>query len=120
MLRFLSNVLWLLLGGLLLFLLWAVVGVLLCITIIGIPFGIQCFKLARLSLAPYGKKVDSDLAKHPIANVIWAFLGGWEMALVYLVFGILNCITILGIPRGIQCFKFVKLAFFPFGAKIVK
>ncbi len=84
MLRILSNLLWLLLGGFALFLLWAVAGIFLCITIVGIPFGVQCFKMARLSFAPYGKKVELNVAKHPIANVIWAVFGGWEMALVYL------------------------------------
>ncbi len=118
MLRFLSNLLWLLLGGIWLALLWGIVGLVLCITVVGIPFGIQCFKLARLSFAPYGTKVDLNVGKHPIANVIWAILGGWEMALVYFVFGLLNCITVIGISRGIQCFKFMKLAIFPFGAKL--
>lgn len=118
MLRFLSNLLWLLLGGLVLFFLWAIVGLLLCISVVGIPLGIQCFKLSRLSLAPYGKKVALNVEKHPIANVIWAVLGGWEMALVYLLCGLLNCITVIGIGRGLQCFKLMKLALFPFGAKI--
>lgn len=118
MLRILSNLIWLLFGGLFLFLLWAIAGLLLCVTVIGIPLGVQCFKMARLSFAPYGKKVDLNIGKHPIANLVWAVLGGWEMALVYLLCGILNCITIVGIARGMQCFKFMKLALFPFGAKI--
>ena len=116
--KLLANLVWMIFGGLILALLWAFVGVLLCITVIGAPFGVQCFKLARLSLFPYGTKVRTDFSKHPIANVIWAVLGGWEIALVYLIAGLLNCITVIGIARGVQCFKFVKLAFFPFGAKI--
>ena len=99
---------------------WLFLGVLMCITIVGIPLGLQCFKAARLSLFPYGKKVVLHFNEHPIANVIWMILCGWEMALAYLVFGILNCMTIIGIPGGIQCFKFMKLAFFPFGATITK
>ena len=118
MLRLLSNLIWLLLGGLVLALLWALVGLILCLSIVGIPLGCQCFKMARLSFAPYGQKVVLHVAAHPIANVIWAVLGGWEMALVYFVCGLLNCITVIGISRGIQCFKFMKLALFPFGAKI--
>ena len=118
MLHVFSNLLWLLLGGLALFLLWSAVGILLCLSVVGIPLGIQCFKMARLSFAPFGKKVDLNVAKHPIANVIWAVLGGWPMALVYFVCGILNCITVVGIGRGLQCFKFMKLALFPFGARI--
>ena len=119
MLHIISNIIWFLFGGLVLALLWGLVGLILCITIVGIPLGVQCFKIARLSLFPYGAKVKLNITAHPIANVIWAVLGGWEIALIYLVFGILNCITIIGIPRGIQTFKFAKLALFPFGAKIV-
>ena len=118
MLKFISNILWLLLGGIWLALMWCFVGVLLCITIIGIPFGIQCFKAARLAFFPYGKKVELDFDEHPIANTIWAIFGGWEMALLHFLFGVINCITIIGIPKGIQCFKIMKLAFFPFGATI--
>ena len=117
--RFLANLVWIIFGGLWLALFWALAGILFCITIVGIPFGIQCFKMGRLSLAPYGKKVDLNFTEHPIANTIWAVLGGWAIALIYLLAGILNCITIFGIPRGIQCFKLMKLAFFPFGARII-
>ena len=117
--RVLSNIIWILLGGIWLALLWALCGIILCITIVGIPFAIQCFKAAKLSFAPYGKKVILNFEKHPVANTIWAVLGGWEMAIAYLIIGILNCITIIGIPRGIQCFKIMKLAFFPFGAKVL-
>ena len=115
-----ANILWILLGGFWLALLWGICGVLLCITVIGIPFGLQFFKIARLSFAPFGKKVKLNVSEHPIANVIWAVLGGWEMALVCLIFGILNCVTIICIPSGLRCFKFMKLFFFPFGAKIIK
>ena len=118
MIRFISNVLWLLLGGIWLALFWGIFGVLFCASIIGIPFGIQCFKAARLALFPYGKKVQLNFDEHPIANTIWVFIGGWEMAALHFVFGIVNCITIIGIPKGIQCFKIMKLAFFPFGATI--
>ena len=120
MIRFLANVLWILLGGLWLALLWGLCGLLLCITVIGIPFGLQCFKAARLSFMPFGKKVVTNVGAHPVANVLWAIFGGWEMALIYFIFGVLNCITIIGIPGGMQCFKFMKLAFFPFGAKVLK
>ena len=118
--KVLGNILWILLGGALIALGWFVMGVLLCITIIGIPFGVQCFKLAGLTLAPYGKSVELNFSKHPIANVLWAMFIGWEMTICYLVAGILSCITIIGIPRGIQAFKIMKLAFFPFGAEVVR
>lgn len=116
--RLIANIIWILFGGIWLALLWLLFGIVLCVTIVGIPFGIQCFKMAWLSLAPYGKKVDLNFTEHPIANVIWAVLGGWVIAVIYLLVGVLNCITIIGIPRGIQCFKIMKLAFFPFGAEI--
>ena len=119
MLRIFSTVLWILLGGLWLALIWCVAGILLCVSVVGIPFGLQCFKLAKLSLMPHGKKIVLNFEKHPVANVIWAIIGGWETALAYLLFGVLNCITIIGISRGIQCFKITKLALFPFGAKII-
>lgn len=118
MLKLIKNLLWVLLGGLWLALLWSIFGILFCITFVGIPFGIQCFKLAKLSFLPYKKKVMTHFKSHPIANLIWSILGGWEMAIAYLLFGIANCITIIGIPKGIQCFKITKLAFAPFGAKI--
>ena len=116
--KILANIIWFIFGGLWLFLLWCILGVLLCITVIGIPFATQCFKIARLSLMPYGKKVSLDFGKHPIANVLWLVFLGWEVGIAHLIIGALNCITIIGIPRGIQCFKITKLAFFPFGAKI--
>ena len=116
--KIISNILWAIFGGIWLALVWLVVGLLLCITIVGIPFGIQCFKLARLSFMPYGVKVKTDFGKHPIANIIWMFFFGWELALLHLFVGILNCITIIGIPRGIQCIKIMKLALIPFGTKL--
>ena len=116
--KIISNIIWFLFGGLWLFLVWSILGILLCITIVGIPFGTQCFKLAGISAMPYGKKVILDYRKHPIANLLWVVFVGWELALVHLFFGIINCVTIIGIPRGIQCFKITKLALFPFGAKI--
>lgn len=117
-LKLISNIVWIIFGGIWLALLWAVLGILLCITIIGIPLGIQCFKAAWLSFAPFGKRVVWDFAKHPIANIIWLILCGWELAVLYLCIGIVNCITIIGIPNGIHSFKLMQLAIFPFGAKI--
>jgi uncharacterized membrane protein YccF (DUF307 family) len=118
MLRILSNIIWILFGGIWLALLWGLFGVILCMTVIGIPLGVQCFKAAKLSFAPFGKKVTLNYGEHPIANAIWAFVGGWEIAIAYFLVGLVNCLTIIGIPNGIQCFKIMKLAFFPFGAKL--
>ena len=116
--KFIANVIWFLLGGLWLFLAWAILGMLLTVTIIGIPFAKQCFKLASLSVMPYGKKVKLNYGKHPVANLLWVVFFGWEMGILHLFVGILNCLTIIGIPSGIQCFKITSLAFFPFGAKV--
>ena len=120
MIRTIANIIWFLTGGLILGLLWGLLGVILCITILGIPLGLQCFKAARLSFFPFGKKVDLNISEHPIANAVWLVLCGWELVLIYLFAGILNCITVIGIPNGFQAFKMMKLALFPFGAKIVK
>ena len=116
--RFLANVVWFIFGGIWLGLSWALLGLLLCITIIGIPLGKQCFKAAALTFAPFGKKVNIHFDRHPIANILWLILVGWEMALGYLLAGILCCITIIGIPLGLQAFKMTKLALLPFGATV--
>jgi len=116
--RTVGNIIWFIFGGLVLGIAWALVGLIWCITIVGIPFGIQCFKFAKLSFFPYGKKIDIHPSEHPIANIIWAVLCGWEMAIAYFLVGVVNCISIIGIPNGLQCFKIMKLSFFPFGAKV--
>ena len=116
--RFIGNVIWFILGGLWLGLCWALLGLLLCVTIIGIPLGKQCFKAAKLTFAPFGKRVHIHFDKHPVANLVWALLVGWEMAVGYFVSGLISCITIVGIPVGLQAFKFMKLAFLPFGATV--
>ena len=116
--QFIKNLLWIILGGLWLFLLWSLFGILLCISIIGVPFGIQCFKIAKFSFLPYKKKISLNFRKHPIANILWAIIGGWEMAIFHLMFGIANCLTVIGVSKGIQCFKIMKLSFAPFGAVI--
>lgn len=116
--RLLGNILWFIFGGIWLALGWSILGLLLCITIIGIPFGSQCFKAAKLTCFPFGKRVISDFSKHPIANLLWVIFAGWGMALGYLTSGIACCITIIGIPFGLQSFKMMQLALFPFGAKV--
>ena len=116
----LANIIWFIFGGLWLGLAWAFLGILLCITIIGIPLGKQCFKAAKLTFMPFGKKVVTHFEKHPIANIIWIFVCGWEMAIGYLTSGIICCITIIGIPLGLQAFKLTALALLPFGATVKK
>lgn len=114
----LGNILWFLFFGLWSAIAWLVLGLLWCITIIGIPFGLQAFKIATLVLWPFGKEVRSDFGKHPIANIIWLFFGGVELALGYVVGGVICCITIVGIPFGKQCFKLATLSLCPFGANV--
>ena len=116
----LACVIWILLGGIWMALIWAALGLLLCLTVIGIPFGMQCFKLAVFSFLPVGKKVDTNFGMHPVANALWLIFVGWDMAIIYLLVGIANCLMILGIPTGVRCFRIMKLALFPFGANIKK
>lgn len=113
-----ANVLWFLFTGLGSALAWIGIGIVWCVTIIGIPFGLQAFKMAGLSLWPFGKTVNGNFEKHPIANILWFLFGGLELAISFLVVGIVWCITIIGIPFGKQCFKLAKLALFPFGATV--
>ena len=116
----LGNLVWILCGGLFISLGWVLAGIICCITIIGIPFGLQCFKLAGVVLAPFGKDITAGNfgAGGLIGNLLWIFFLGWELALSHLFAGLLLCITIVGIPFGLQHFKLAKLAFVPFGATI--
>lgn len=116
--KIIGNILWFVLGGFIAVIFWYISGLLLCITLIGIPFGLQLFKLAQLALWPFGKTVNSNFDKHPVMNVIWLITGGWESFLTYIVLGAIYCITIVGIPFGLQWFKLSKLTLLPFGASI--
>ena len=118
--RVISNILWIILGGLIIAIGWALIGLVLCVTIIGIPLGLQAFKMAGLTLTPFGKTVRyGGGVGSTLANIIWVVLVGFWMALSYVGAGLLNCITIIGSPFGIQSFKMAKLALWPFGADIV-
>eukprot|EP01104_Vermistella_antarctica_P015538 TRINITY_DN5127_c0_g1_i1.p1 TRINITY_DN5127_c0_g1~~TRINITY_DN5127_c0_g1_i1.p1 ORF type:complete len:212 (+),score=45.92 TRINITY_DN5127_c0_g1_i1:101-736(+) len=122
-----GNILWIVLGGgLVSAIVWGLVGVVLCISIIGIPFGLQCFKLMKLSFLPFGKTIftrDRSCCDcgtghgclHILGNIVWLPFG-IVLALVHIIFGILCCITIIGIPFGIQHFKLANLSLWPFGA----
>ncbi|MEE1296171.1 MAG: YccF domain-containing protein [Bifidobacterium sp.] len=115
----LGNILWLVLGGLELAFCWAVVGLVLCVTIVGIPLGLQAFKMAKLTLTPFGSTVVyGGGAGSCLANIVWTVLVGFWMACGYVVAGLVNCVTIIGIPFGLQSFKMAKLALWPFGAQI--
>jgi uncharacterized membrane protein YccF (DUF307 family) len=115
-----GNIIWLLLGGIIAAILWFLAGLVLCVTVIGIPFGLQCFKIAGFVLWPFGKKIEVGNfgAGGLIGNIIWLIIFGWELAITHLVIGAIFCITVIGIPFGLQHFKFAKLGLIPFGAKI--
>ncbi len=118
--NFLGNIIWLVFGGIFSSIAWFIAGLVLCITIIGIPFGLQCFKIAAFVLWPFGKEIEIGQfgVGGLLLNILWILLLGWELAITHLVFGAILCITIIGIPFGIQHFKFAKLAFVPFGARL--
>ncbi len=118
---FLGNILWFVLGGCLSGLAWIIAGLLWCITIVGIPIGIQCFKLSGLSFFPFGKEVRNDGGTVSfIVDILWIIFSGLELAIGNLIIGCLLCITIVGIPFGLQFFKIARLALMPFGAVVVR
>lgn len=115
----LGNAVWFLAGGLLMGLSWMLVGLLWCVTIVGIPVGVQCFKLAELAFLPFGRDVVyGGGAGSFLLNILWILFGGLALAAEAAAVGLLCCVTIVGIPFGLQCFKIAKLALMPFGAMI--
>jgi uncharacterized membrane protein YccF (DUF307 family) len=121
--KFLGNLIWLIFGGFAIFLEYMLAGLALCVTIVGIPFGIQSFKLGVLALWPFGQDIEyMDYAPgclSTIMNVLWFFIGGVWIMLTHLFFGLLLTITIIGIPWGRQHFKMASLALTPFGRRLV-
>ena len=120
--KFLGNILWLVLGGLVIALIYFLVGLLMCVTILGIPFGLQLFKLGGYALWPFGHELV-DRPNEPgclstVMNLVWILFGWWEIALIHLGCGLLCCITIVGIPWGLQHFKMAIASVFPFGKEI--
>ena len=116
----LGNVLWFVFGGCLSGLGWCLSGVLWCITIVGIPVGLQCFKFAKLAFFPFGKEiVYGGGVGSFLLNIIWLVVSGIWLALGSVVTGCLLCITVIGIPFGLQHFKLAKLALMPFGSDVV-
>lgn len=117
--RIIGNILWLLFGGAVLGIAWLAVGLLWCVTIVGIPVGLQCLKLAGVSFLPFGKEIiPSASAGSVLLNLAWLVFGGLELALAYLALSVVLCCTIVGIPFGVQAFKFVRLSLLPFGAEV--
>ena len=120
LMSFIGNLVWLLLGGIVMAVLWAVAGLLLCVTIVGIPFGLQCFKFAGFVLWPFGRTVEVGNfgVGGLLGNIIWILLLGWELCIAHLFVGAVLCLTIIGIPFGLQHLKLAMLAILPFGARI--
>ena len=122
-LKLVGNILWVVLSGFWLCLGYLIAGLFQCVTLIGIPFGIQSFKLAGYALWPFGSVVvartDRDAGLSCLGNAIWFVLSGLWLALAHLFTGVLLCITIVGIPFGIASFKLAGLALAPFGKQVV-
>jgi uncharacterized membrane protein YccF (DUF307 family) len=114
-----GNIVWLIFGGLISGLLYIFSGFLMCLTIIGIPFGLQTMKLGVATFMPFGKQVytspDADSPLRIILNIIWLVLFGWEIALNHLFWALVLGITIIGIPFALQHIKLVPLSLLPFG-----
>ncbi len=120
--RTIGNILWFVLAGLWLAIGYVVAGILACILIITIPFGIASFRLAGFVIWPFGRTAvwrREAGVMSVIGNIIWVILFGWEMALAHLVAGLLLCITIIGIPFGIASWKMIPLSLFPLGRQVV-
>ncbi|MBN2805015.1 MAG: YccF domain-containing protein [Prolixibacteraceae bacterium] len=120
----LGNILWIILGGFIIALEYLVSGILMMITIVGIPFGIQAFKMAELALWPFGREIRQNAFASgclgTLMNLIWIIIGGFWIFLTHLFLGVLLSITIIGIPFGRQHFKLAALALTPFGHDVAK
>lgn len=118
----LLNILWIIFGGFILFLQYLIGGAVLCLTIIGIPFGLQCFKLAIFAIAPFGAHaVEGEFGSGcltTIFNIIWILIGGLGIALTHVALALVFAITIIGIPFAVQHIKMAGLALTPFGKRI--
>lgn len=120
--RLLLNIIWLVLSGFWMAVGYAVAGVVLAITVIGIPFAIASFRMANFALWPFGRQlVDTDGfgVFSAIGNVLWVVLAGWWLALGHIITGVALCVTVIGIPMGIASFKLVPVSLFPLGKEIV-
>lgn len=117
----LGNIIWIICGGFFNAVGWFFTGCLWSITIVGIPIGLQCFKMAKLQLAPFGKEVvtTSDGSVSLILNILWLIFGGFALCVANIVSAIFLCITIIGIPFAKQSLKLAKLSLMPFGKEVI-
>ena len=118
----LGNIIWFVFGGVIIFIEYIIASLLLCITIVGIPFGLQTLKMAGLTLWPFGKEVvtvpHAGGCLYLLMNILWLVFGGIWICLTHLFFGIFFAITIIGIPFAIQHFKLAALSLTPFGKEL--
>ena len=116
---FLGNLVFFVFGGFVIFLGYVLGGIILCITVIGIPFGLMCFRLAGGVIAPFGREVrETEPPGGPISlimNIIWIILPGLELAVMHLLLALLFAVTIIGYPIAVQHMKLVPMALMPFG-----
>ncbi len=119
-LNFLFNLFWVIFVGLISAISSFLVGLGCCITIIGIPFGLQHFKFVKLVFAPAGKTVFTHFGKHPVMNVLWLIFGGLPAAVLYFVLGTVMLLTVVGAPLALQLYKIATFNLAPFGAEIVR
>ena len=121
--NFLGNLIWLIFGGIIIAIEYLIGSIILMATIVGIPFGLQTLKMASLSLWPFGRDTvvhsRASGCLYIIMNIIWLLTGGLWIALTHAIFGLILCITIIGIPFGLQHFKLTAIALSPFGRDIV-
>jgi uncharacterized membrane protein YccF (DUF307 family) len=121
--RILGNIIWLLFGGIIIAIEYVIGSIVLMVTIVGIPFGVQTLKLAGLAIWPFGRDTRvharASGCLYILMNVLWLICGGICIAITHVIFGLLLCITIIGIPFGMQHFKLTALALTPFGRDIV-
>lgn len=123
MMNFIGNVIWLIFGGLATAPGYLFGGIILCITVVGIPWGLQCFKIAGLVLWPFGRQVVNNTGGigclSLFCNIVWLLCGGLYTAVVHISFGVILFITIVGIPFARQHFKLVEISLMPFGKTII-
>jgi len=123
--RLLFNLLWIVFGGgFLIWLEYVIGGVLLCLTVVGVPFGVQCFKIAGMGLLPFGKEIQDDPTSAGagflgfVMNVVWFFVAGLWICLSHLALALATAVTIIGIPFALQHVKLAALALAPFGKRV--
>lgn len=121
---FIGNLFWFILGGFIMGILYILIGLIYCVTIIGIPFGYQLMKIGLFVFHPFGRNADFRVNQPDIIriifNIIWILFGGVQLAIMHCIFGLICFITIIGIPFGIQHFKIARMTILPFGTSGMK